>query len=259
VSIARTVCAAGDLVHPGNLSAGHAVAALAHTIGCDSVLLLGDFVYDMSGMRGFTDLFGSLWGDLLSRSHPALGNHEEVDAYYQYFGAAAGSAGQGYYSFSVGDWLFLGLNTEDARNRAQLAWLRNTLAAKTSRCEVIFGHIPLFSAGPHSSDEKLSGLFSVAQEFGVELALVAHNHNYQRFAPQTPDARPSPTGIRQITIGTGGAPLRRIYDRGFPNLERSDDMTYGLLKLTLQEDGYSGDFVPIPGQAFSDQFSGTCR
>lgn len=255
----RVLCAVGDLVHQGGLGAANAVARLARELNCEVLALLGDYAYDRSDTRAFRELFHPIWGDLLPRIRPVLGNHEEPADYFSYFGSQAGQSSQGYYSVELGNWLLVALNSETSRDGAQRAWLQDELKRTPARCQLMYWHIPLFSAGPHGPDDKNRYFFDAGHQAGVELALTAHNHNYQRFGPQTSDGRYSDVGIRQLVVGTGGAPLRRVSDRTAPNLERYDDTTFGLLKLTLSDDSYEGEFVPIDGRGFSDSFQGRCH
>lgn len=257
-AIAYTVCAAGDLVHPGNLWISNAVAQVARDQHCDVLALLGDYVYEQADLPAYHNLFAPVWGDLLSRIRPTLGNHEDPAAYYTYFGANAGPAGLGYYSYRVGDWLFVSLNSETPRSTSQLGWLQAELAAKPSQCEVLYWHIPYITAGPYAGDAKQREIVQLAEAHGVEMVLQGHAHNYQRFAPQTADGRRSDTGIRFLIAGTGGAPTRSVRDFSITTLETYQDREYGLLKLTLSGSSYVGEFISI-SNTILDRFEGTCH
>lgn len=102
-------------------------------------------------------------------------------------------------------------------------------------------------------------LWQALYDDGAELVLNGHAHVYERFAPQTPTgAADAATGIRQITVGVGGKSLA-----GFgtiaANSQVRDNQTYGVLKLTLQADGYTWQFVPVAGKTFTDSGSGACH
>lgn len=254
----HTVCAAGDLVYPANLASTSSVAQLARSQECEVLTLLGDYVYERADLKAYRDVFGPIWGDLLPRIHPTLGNHEDPEDYFTYFGDNAGPPGLGYYSHQVGNWLFVSLNSQTPQSTSQLAWLQAELAAKPSQCEVLYWHIPYITAGPYAGDPKQRAIGNLAEAYGVEMVLQGHSHNYQRFAPQTADGQRSDSGIRFLVAGTGGAPLRSVRDFSLTTLEAYFDHEFGLLKLTLSASSYVGEFVNIGGTVL-DQFEGSCH
>jgi hypothetical protein len=142
---------------------------------------------------------------------------------------------------------------------AQEQWLRADLAASTKRCTIAYWHHPRFSSGSHGSSTSPQPLWQALYDFDADVIISGHDHNYQRFAPQTPTgAADAVRGIRQFIAGMGG---RSHYNFGTPiaNTEAYNTDTFGVLKLTLYAGGYDWQFVPIAGKTFTDSGSGTCH
>lgn len=234
-----------------------------------TVATLGDNAYRDGSPADFADCYAPTWGRYKARTRPAPGNHEYLTSgaagYFRYFGAAAGPAGKGYYSYNLGSWHIAVLNSECgvvgcAAGSAQERWLRADLAASRSRCQLAYWHKPLFTSGKeHTNATEMRPLFQALYEARAEVVLAAHNHNYERFAPQNPagelDTR---RGVREFVVGTGGA---SHYEFGEiqPNSQVRNADTYGVLSLTLRADGYRWRFFPQSGRTFTDSGSGTCR
>jgi acid phosphatase type 7 len=244
-------------------------AALLDDIAGD-VFTLGDNAYNNGTAREFADCYGPTWGRHRDRTRPVIGNHEyntaDAAGYFGYFGAAAGKPGEGWYSYDVGAWHVVALNSNCefvscGAGSAQDDWLRADLAeaAKRTRCTVAMWHHPLFtSSAAHGPTAAVLPLYRTLYDNGVELLLTGHNHQYERFAPQTPTgARDDARGIREFVVGTGGGG-----PYGFrtpePNSEVRLTGTPGVLKLTLTTDAYDWRFVPASPGA-SDAGHGTCH
>ena len=239
-----------------------ATAALMDTIGGD-VFTLGDNAYFQGTRQQYRDCYDSSWGRHKDRTHPVPGNHDYESPgaapYYEYFGEiAAGPEGQGYYSFPVGDWHAVALNSNIAvgPGSAQATWLRNDLAASRAKCVVAFWHHPLFTSGPNGDSPALREFWRLLYDAGADVVLVAHEHLYERFAPQDPEGRADPgRGIRQFIAGTGGALLYQPVSVHANSEVRIS--AFGVLKLTLFADRYQWEFVPVAGG--SDAGSGQCH
>ena len=251
---------AGDIAQCDNNS--QATARLLDTIG-GTVFTLGDNAYAHGSRENFSDCYEPTWGRHKGRTRPAPGNHEYetpgAGPYFEYFGPNAGPAGLGYYSFDVGSWHAISLNSNvsTGSTSTQAAWLRAELANHPpSRCTVAYWHHPLFSSGPNGDQAHMRDIWRILYEAGVDLVLSGHDHLYERFAPQDPDGRPDPArGIRQITAGTGGAAL---YPSGAPRPNSEVRISaFGVLKLTLASSGYDWEFVPVSGAR--DAGVGTCH
>jgi len=196
---------------------------------------------------------GPTWGRHKARTRPSPGNHDYATAqgaaYYQYFGANAGIPGVGYYSFDLGGWHIISLNSNVATDPAspQAAWLKADLAANAStKCSLAYWHHPLFSSGPNGNNDYMREMYRTLYTANVDLIMVGHDHMYERFAPQDADGRlDTAKGIRQFVIGTGGVPL---YD--FQPTKPNSEVrlkTLGVMKLTLSSDRYDWDFQAVSG------------
>jgi hypothetical protein len=260
--------AAGDIASCSS-SGDEATANLVDRIS-GVVATLGDTVYPNGSTSDFARCYRGSWGRFKSRTRPAVGNHEyQTDgavSYFDYFGAAAGDRRRGYYSYDLGSWHVIVLNsncgvagcTEGSR---QERWLRANLRAAPRRCTLAYWHHPYFtSGGEHPPLLSLRPLVQDLYDAGVELALTGHNHNYERFAPQNPSGRlDRARGIRAFVVGTGGASHYKFGSVRARNSELRNDSTYGVLRLTLRADGYTWRFVPVKGSTFTDSGTGTCH
>ncbi len=230
-----------------------ATAALLDTMP-GVVWAAGDLAYQDGTADEFANCYGPSWGRHKARTRPAPGNHEYNTAgaapYYAYFGDAAGPAGRGYYSYDVGAWHVVSLNSNVsvAAGSAQLAWLRADLAAHPAACTLAYWHHPRFtSSNAAGGDPKYQPLWQALYDANAEVVLVGHTHNYERFAPQTPAGAADPArGVRQFVVGTGGANLG-----GFvavqPNSEFRDRAHHGVLRLELGASRYRWAFVSTDG------------
>jgi hypothetical protein len=234
------------------------------------VLTLGDAQYDSGTLAQFNGSYASSWGRVKSITYPAPGNHEYQSAgaagYYGYFGNAAGVRGQGWYSFDIGGWHLIALNSNCIEVRGcwpgtpQYEWLEADLAAHQNQCTLAYWHHPRFSSGTqHGSDGSYDAFWRLLYDNGVEIVLNGHEHLYERFAPQDPAQRPdSAYGIRQFTVGTGGKSHYPVGGR-VRNSEVVSDRTFGVLMLTLRPGSYEWRFVPEAGATFTDTGTGTCH
>jgi PKD repeat protein len=234
-----------------------------------TVFTAGDNVYENGTATEFANCYGPTWGRHKARTKPVVGNHEYqtsgASGYYGYFGSAAGDPSKGYYSFNVGTWHAVVLNSNCSNvacgtTSAQTTWLRNDLAANPRTCTVAIWHHARFTSSRTSPDSKTAPLWQALYDAGADLVISGHNHNYERFAPQTPAGAPDPSfGIREFVVGTGGAALAGFSGGTMANSQARNSSTYGVLKLTLHPSGYDFRFVPIAGQSYSDSGSGSCH
>ncbi len=247
-------------------------------INPEAVLALGDTQYYCGGYQAFLQSYDPSWGRLKSITHPVVGNHEYLTSggtdcnsanagaagYFNYFGSSAGIQGEGYYSFDIGSWHIIALNSNcsdvggcDASS-PQGKWLENDLANHSNLCTLAFWHIPLFSSGGRAAQNSLS-FWQALYNHNADLILTGHDHIYERFAPQTPAGVADPiNGIREFIVGTGGADHTTITTVAANSEVRNTD-TFGVLKLTLHSTGYDWSFVPEPGFTFTDSGTGFCH
>jgi hypothetical protein len=253
---------AGDIASCGS-DRDEATAALLERVE-GTVFTLGDHAYPDGTREDFERCYAPGWGRHKQRTRPTPGNHEyhsaRAEPYFDYFGAAAGERGKGYYSYEVGTWHVVVLNSQVPMGPGseQEQWLREELDANPSPCTLAYWHRPLFSSGPERDTGEVKALWDVLYEAGADVVLGGHDHFYERFAPQTPEGRADPErGIRQFVVGTGGMVL---YPLGAveANSEVREANTFGLLKLTLEEGAYAWEFLAVEGD-FKDEGRGTCH
>jgi len=238
--------------------------------GLAAVLPLGDIQYDSASLSNINAVYDPTWGRVKSISRPVLGNHESGGTgYFDYFngpGASdgpAGARGRGYYSFDVGSWHLVALNSNCARvpcsaGSEQERWLRADLAAHPADCTLAYWHHPRYSSGHDGSNSFMQPLWAALYEADAEIVLSGHSHDYERFTPLDNDGRPDPArGIRQFVVGTGGAFFTGIGSR-IANSEAAQNDTFGVLKLTLHSSSYDWQFTPAGG-LFADSGSGPCH
>jgi hypothetical protein len=272
-----TLAQAGDPVLAGagdiaacNHDRDEATAKLLDDIA-GVVFTLGDNVYRNGAPSEFSDCYEATWGRHKARTRPAPGNHDYrttgAAGYYTYFGAAASplddnctSDCKGYYSYDLGAWHIIALNSEIAHSAdsAQVQWLRADLAANPSKCTLAYWHKPRFSSGRHGDSSGMQPFWQALYDFEADVVLSGHDHLYERFALQDPGGQADPDGgIRQFVVGTGGAGLY-AFNIISPNSEMRNNTTWGVLKLTLHPDSYDWEFIPVAGQTFTDVGSANC-
>ncbi len=239
----------------------------------DPIAVLGDIAYQNGSSRDFTRNFVPPWGRHKARMKPTPGNHEYQTAnatgYFGYFGAAAGSSSTGYYSYNLGAWHIVALNTGKCSSSpstcisaAQVQWLRDDLIANPRACTLAYWHHPRFSAGEHGADaatNSVAVLWDVLMEFGADVILNGHDHNYERFAPQNTAGGAVANGIAQFVVGSGGAPMRALAFTPSSNSVTNNTTDHGVLKLTLRDTSYDWRFIPITGKTYADAGSANCH
>jgi hypothetical protein len=237
--------------------------------GFDAVLLLGDNQYWDGSLAKYQGVFAPTWGRLGAALRPAVGNHEYVTpgatGYYDYFGAAAGPRSLGWYSYDLGAWHVVVLNSNCGEvggcgpSSPQTRWLVDDLATHPRACTLAYWHHPRFSSGAHGDDGSTDAFWRALHAAGADLVLVGHDHDYERFAPQDPDANPDPAyGLREIVVGTGGRETRP-FGAIAANSEVRDATTLGALTLRLRPGGYDWSFLALPGSSFADAGTAGCH
>jgi hypothetical protein len=261
-----------------------------------TVFTTGDNAYDRGSAAEFANCYEPSWGRHKARTKPSPGNHEyyapakesasyneDASDYFAYFGAAAGDPFKGYYSYDVGDWHIVVLNSclehepavwDNSSPRLRLEqvqcvgpgsvqeqWLEDDLAApeNQSACTLAYWHLPRFSSGDHGNSTSVAPLWSALYEAGADVVLNGHDHDYERFALQNPSGQADPDhGIREFVAGTGGGALTLFKDIK-PTSEKRIANTNGVLKMTLHPESYDWEFVTAPNGTVADSGSGTCH
>lgn len=274
-AVTRYVIAAGDIATCGSGHQADTAALLDALIPPTSrtstyvVAALGDNAYETGTSQEYQDCYDPAWGRHKARTRPAPGNHEYftpgATGYFGYFGALAGDPLRGYYSYGLGDWHVVVLNSNCAEvggcqaGSPQEAWLRADLSAHDNPCVLAYWHHPRFNSGAvHGSAAFMRDLWQTLMDFGADIVLAGHEHLYERFAPKDADGALDPRGPRSFVVGTGG---RSLYSFGapLPGSEARDSSTFGVLRLTLNAGSYSWQFVAAAPGTFSDSGAAACH
>jgi hypothetical protein len=234
-----------------------------------TVFVAGDNAYPDGSIAKYRECYEPTWGRHKDRTRPIPGNHdyqtEGAKGYLQYFGKAAVNAdGDPWYSYDLGAWHIVALDSECEETNdcgeasAQGRWLKADLAASNAMCTLAMWHVPRFSSGFHGNDKDLDAFWRILYDNGADVIVNGHDHDYERFAPQDPDAvEDRQGGIREFVVGTGGTKLRKFEELA-ANSELRASISHGVLKLTLHATSYEWAFIPTTGR-FSDSGSGPCH
>jgi hypothetical protein len=234
----------------------------------DAVLALGDLQYPNGAYQKFLGSYAASWGAYLAITRPAPGNHEyltpDAHGYFRYFGDLAGTEGAGYYSFDLGAWHLIALNSECfavacAKGSEQYAWLKADLEASSAECTLAYWHEPRFSSGPHGGTTAVLPFWRLLYRAGADVVLSGHDHIYERFRGQDPTGTHDHAfGIVEFVVGTGGAEHYAIEDVQ-PNSARRRSNAFGVLRLRLKPDSFAFRFVATPASPFVDSGSRDCH
>lgn len=275
--------AAGDIAVCGKSGDEGTAALVGRALADDSVrkvqsvvATLGDNAYP-SGANGvdgdFVRCFSPSWGTpaIMSVIRPSPGNHDydsgNLDPYFRFFKQSAGPAGKGYYSYEVGTWHVVSLNSElyfedpnPSHARAQENWLRQDLKSHPALCTLAYFHRPRFGSGIYfPGTPEMQSLWDIMDKANVDLVVNGHEHHYERFLPQTPaGVVDSARGITEIIAGTGGGELRTLHKPVMPNSAMQVRGHFGVLKLALGAGEYRRAFVDTDGGVF-DAGAGKCH
>ena len=247
-----------------------------------AVATLGDNAYQCGAGASYSTSYNDSWGRLLGETHPSTGNHDYLTSgasgttsgcttankgakgYYGYFGDRAGAVGQGWYSYTLGTWHVVVLNSNCTKvggcgaGSPQYQWLAQDLAGNSSACTLAYWHHPLFAAGDKDALET-KPFWDLLIQNHADLVLNGHRHWYERIAPVNANGVIDPaSGIRELVVGTGGENHESAATRG-PISEVYDNQTFGVIKVALHPTGYDWNFVPVAGATFTDSGSGNCH
>lgn len=256
------ILAAGDIGNcnvDGDEQTATLIAGLPGT-----VLALGDNAYPDGTLEDFTDCYAPSWGAHLGRTRPTPGNHEyhtpDAAGYFGYFGALAGDPALGYYSFDLGAWHLVSLNSNISMSAgsAQEEWLRTDLAASSATCTLAFWHHPRFSSGFHGNSTHSADVVTALDELGADVVLTGHDHHYERSVPVDRNGAADAQGLVHFVAGTGGTDLRTVGPT-LPTTAAVIDDSWGVLRLTLADSSYTHEFLAVGGGQSFDGGSADCR
>jgi predicted phosphodiesterase len=264
-----TLAAAGDIVGDctGSSCGYRKTAAVITSLNPTTVLALGDISNRSGAATDYTSRFNSSWGVFKPKIRPVPGNHDYLVAgaanFFKYFGAAANPP-HGYYSYNVGTWHIVAINSNCSKvggcqaGSAQEKWLKNDLAQHPAACTLAFWHHPRYSSGFGGDNTSMKDIFQDLYNARADVVLSGHSHDYERFALQNNAGQRDANGIRQFVVGTGGASHTR-FGSIKPNSQAHNNDTFGVLKMTLGATSYSWKFVPVAGKTFTDSGTRNCH
>ncbi|MFL5910557.1 MAG: DNRLRE domain-containing protein [Gaiellaceae bacterium] len=286
-----TIMAAGDIAcsaqSHGASCQDKATSDLVLTGNPDAVLALGDNQYECGVLSDYQTYYDATWGRFKDKTRPVPGNHEYTSSlnstnncyglptgapgYYTYFGAIAspleplcGVDCKGYYSYDLGSWHMIALNSNCTRvgncgaTDPQATWLAQDLQAHAGQCTLAYFHHPRWTSGQEGPTVLMGPIYQMLYDAGVDAILNGHDHDYERFAPLDPSGAVDPVnGIREIIAGTGGRNTTSFTGIA-PGSEVRNSTAFGVLSMTLHSRGYDWRFVPTAG-TFSDSGSQPCH
>lgn len=275
-----TVVAVGDVADCAGGRQMDVAASIAR-IAPNAVFALGDLAYPNGSMDDYLDCYAPSFGRFRDITRPVVGNHEyhtpHAGAYYAYFCGAAGASFDGWYSFDLGAWHVVALNSVCGQDldvasdvatdfggcgegSRQMTWLRADLEAHQGRCTIAMWHHPRWSSSSEGSSPVVDSLWRLLVHYGVDIALHGHAHDYQRFPPLDENgARDDLRGVRAFVVGTGGSPLSAFDTDARIRSEVRDNTSHGVLRLDLHEHDYAWAFVPMEGDGFHDEGQARCH
>lgn len=257
-----TLVGAGDIARC-HFSAAHMTALLLDAID-GTVFTTGDNVYQRGTAKEFRKCYEPTWGRHKHRTYPSPGNHDystkDAAPYFEYFGERAGPPGLGYYSYDLGDWHILSLNSNIAADEesAQMKWLRDDLSRSKHRCTLAYWHHPIYASSKRTNNLRMKEIFAVLHEAGVDVVVTGHEHGYERFLPMNARGEPDEAnGVRSFIVGTGGAILG-IYGKVHPGSEVRL-RRHGVIKFTLKKASYEWEFVSALDDQETDKGFSACH
>lgn len=268
--------AAGDITscerNEDEMTAAILDQVFADPLTVGGVATLGDNAYPDASTANFADCYAPTWGRHYDRTRPSLGNHDYTTpgaaGYFEYFGDRAGLPGEGYYSYDLGAWHIVVLNSNCAQvaggcgaGSPQEQWLRADLAANPSACTLAYWHNPRYTSGYHGNDPRTEALWQALYDADADVVLTGHDHTYQRYVPMNATGQPDPVrGIRSFIVGTGGRSLYAYQNDQSPHCETRHNGAFGVLQLTLKPTSYDWKFLPVGSWVtFEDEGSAPCH
>lgn len=262
----RVLIGAGDIADCDRTD-DEATADLIEGIS-GAVFTIGDNVYPRGTLNRFEDCYAPSWGRFFDRTHPTIGNHEweapGAGGYFTYFGGRAGPGDRGYYSYDLGGWHVISLDSDCdqvggcGKGSREEKWLRADLALHPADCTLAMWHHPRYTSGKFESDPSFKVFWADLLDAHAEVVLSGHEHNYERFSPQDAKAHADAAGIVQFVVGTGGE-SHRPFGVVAPHSQVRNATSFGVLRLTLKSRAYAWKFIPVAGSHFTDSGHARCH
>ncbi len=247
--------AIGDSGHGTEPQLKVAAQMLEHASSASFLIHTGDVVYD--GYEGeYRSKYFEPYRSFIHRIpfYPVIGDHdlvEDGEAFYKFFSLPKNNieATEDYYSFSFGNSLFVGLNSNTIVNgsnvKAQEQFLERTLQDSTHTWKFIFlSHSILTTAIGRGPKPSIGNVVSpIAERFGVQIIFGGDVHAYERFFPRvdyTEDGDP----VTYITTGGGGAELRDL--AGSPD-EAVGKAAYHFVLIEINDTILTGTAIDFNG------------
>lgn len=246
---------------PGAGATGDLVRAVLERVPDAIVFTTGDHAYPDGSAQDYRDCYTPTWGEFADRTVPTPGNHDYetpgAEGYFDYFPLferLPGARPSSYYHFRHGTWLVVVLNSllKVEPGSVQVRWLERVLNEQAAECVVAIWHHPLRSSGfhgfiPWDPGRDTRAFWDVLIRHGADIVLNGHDHLYERFAKRDPRGAHDESGLRQFTVGTGGAGLHPIVRQRRDSKFLTNDV-YGVLLLALGERDYTWAFVGTDGR-----------
>jgi hypothetical protein len=252
---AFTLVATGD----GADGATHAanVTDLIASWNPNLFLYLGD-VYDEGTATEFRNWYGTsstFYGRFRSITNPIIGNHEYATGglapgYFDYWDNVPR-----YYSYDAAGWHFIALDSNCSLvpvcgvGQAQYQWLQNDLATHGNICTIAYFHHPVYNVGPEGPAARMTDMWALLAQYGVDIAMAGHDHNYQRWKPLNGSGAESATGVTQFVAGAGGHGTQQFITSD-SRLAIGFDTTpdaFGALRLQLNQHGAGYQYINTAG------------
>lgn len=239
-------------------------AALARSLRPDLVLTLGDHQYNSNSLAEYAGSYAHSWGSLLSKTRPAIGNHEYMtpgaSGYYTYFKSRQPGP-PGYYRVAANGWniYVLNSNCDKVSCAYEATWLKRQMRAHPSRCSIITMHHPRYSSGlAHGNNTFVTPLWAAAYRHRNDIVLAGHDHDYERFLPMDAYGHVKRRrGMVEFVSGTGGNSLYHLGTRKRGSVYYQNS-TAGVLFLGLRPRAYNWSYRSITG-AVLDSGSSRCH
>jgi chitodextrinase len=266
------LAAAGDIAEQCTASSSSCVhpktAKLVENMNPAAVITMGDNQYDEPTLADFKNYYDKTWGKFKSITHPIPGNHESYGdnpfkGYEDYFGAIAKPQGKRYYSWEMGNWHFIALDSndfvthDDFAEPPQITWLKQDLADNKKGCVAAYYHHPRWSSGDHGDNTDSTELWNIMTAGKVDLVLNGHDHDYERFVPQNAEGKADASGPVEIVGGSGGA---NLYDLSPAHATTAKLLkTFGVLKLSMTDTTFQTQLIGIDNKVLDSSPTYTCH